>query len=136
MIPVSDLKKGHLYRLTSRNLSFGVWDGKNGFIGIRTKFQDRYLDQEIHWDLSNHFGTAKPLEDLGMFCENPWYIGNTYDYITKRDVAFDRPVSEGGKGWYFLDTGESSEGIRPVSRSNRKLFTDLDEFLKRSSGEV
>ena len=42
--------KGRVYKLWCRNLSIGVYDGKEGFIGIRTKFGSRYLDTEYHWD--------------------------------------------------------------------------------------
>ena len=48
-----------------RNLECGVWNGKDGFVGIRTKFGRRFLDMEIHWDLSEIFGTAQALEPLG-----------------------------------------------------------------------
>jgi hypothetical protein len=49
------------------------------------------------------------------------------DQNTNRMVAFDKPVNQGGKGWYFLDTGESSLAIMPMSVSNEKLFKWLEE---------
>ncbi|HYM79098.1 MAG TPA: hypothetical protein VE377_24195 [Candidatus Dormibacteraeota bacterium] len=56
VIPVNELVKGKVYRLNSRGLSCGVWNGEEGFVGIRTKFGNRFLDKEIHWDLSDHSG--------------------------------------------------------------------------------
>lgn len=61
---------GNLYKLASRNLSYGVFSKKeNGFIGIRQKFTLRFLDTEYHWDTGAPFGTASPLEDLGRYDE-------------------------------------------------------------------
>jgi hypothetical protein len=60
MIKLEQLQRGRVYRLQSRNLECGVWNGKDGFVGIRTKFGGRFLDMEIHWDLSETFGTYLP----------------------------------------------------------------------------
>jgi hypothetical protein len=82
MIPIDQLVKGNIYRLNSRNLSHGYWDGKDGFIGIRTKFGNRFLDHETHWDLNSRYGTAKPLEIIGEIPAgmelNIW--GDTFEY--------------------------------------------------------
>ena len=64
-IPLAECKHKHLYRIHARNLTLGVFDGKTGFTGIRTKFGARYLDTEHHWDEGPPFGTVKPIEDLG-----------------------------------------------------------------------
>ena len=42
-------------------------------------------------------------------------------------MAFDKPVSQGGKGWYYIDTDEASDEIRPVSVPNDELFNWLKE---------
>jgi hypothetical protein len=57
---------GRVYKLDCRNLSYGVYDGKGGFIGIRTKFGSRFLDTELHWDADPHYGTVEAMEDLGI----------------------------------------------------------------------
>jgi len=44
-----------VYKLISRNLSFGVFDGNTRFIGIRTKCGRRFLDTEDHWDTGPPF---------------------------------------------------------------------------------
>ena len=65
-LPVEELKPLHLYRLHARNASWGIWHPKRKvFVISRFKFKDNYLCSEVHWDLSSHFGTAKPLKDLG-----------------------------------------------------------------------
>lgn len=70
MITIADLKPGYLYRLHSRNLRMGVYQpemyGKPGFIGIRNKFGNRFLDVETHYDACEHYGTAKPTEELAV----------------------------------------------------------------------
>jgi hypothetical protein len=125
-----------VYKLISRNLSFGVFDGKTRFIGIRTKFGRRFLDIEDHWDIGPPFGIARPEEDTGIVvpeeiilhvCENE---GIPVDKITGRNISFDKPISEGGKGWFFKDTGESNENISPILFENRKLFEFLEKIEK------
>jgi len=63
VIPLDDLEIGECYELESRNLRKGVWDGKK-FHGIRYKFGDLFIDTEIHWDLDDHYGTAKAISKL------------------------------------------------------------------------
>lgn len=60
-----DLKKGHLYQIRSRNLPYGVYDGRGGFIGIREKFASLFLFTEYDWDNGPPFGTVTVQEDLG-----------------------------------------------------------------------
>lgn len=66
MISLSECKKRRVYRLFSRNILFGVFDGNDRFIGIRKKFGSRYLDTEDHWETGPPFGTARPEEDTGI----------------------------------------------------------------------
>lgn len=70
---ISECVPGHIYRIRSRNLSHGQYgyDFRKlpMFEGIRTKFSDRYLAIEYHWDVGPPHGTAKPLEDLGRLPE-------------------------------------------------------------------
>ena len=58
-----DLIVGRVYRLRSRNLKIGIYDGDMGFIGIRTKFGNRFLFTEYHWD-AEYFGTVADAIDL------------------------------------------------------------------------
>lgn len=62
-IPLSNCVDRGLYRIDSRNLSFGVFKKENsGFIGIRLKFNFEFLFTEYHWDTGEPFGTVKPIE--------------------------------------------------------------------------
>ncbi len=99
MIPKTECVPGMVYRLKSRNLELGVWtDGTHpGFIGIRTKFDNRYLDKEYHVENGPPFGTASPVEalisvpadiplttDLGSVCG---VCGAAVRYLTVDDPA-------------------------------------------------
>lgn len=53
-----------IYKLFSRNLGFGIWDGE-AFIGIREKFGEHFLFGEFHVDYGGDFGTAVPLMACG-----------------------------------------------------------------------
>jgi hypothetical protein len=52
VIPEKELVEGAVYALRSRNLSYGVYvPGEKGgsFIGVREKFDHRFLDEEYAW---------------------------------------------------------------------------------------
>jgi hypothetical protein len=63
MIPIEELEIGYAYELEARNIFIGIWDGKE-FHGIRTKFGNKFMDSEIHYDLDDHYGTAKAIRKL------------------------------------------------------------------------
>lgn len=65
-IRLSECQTRRLYRVSSRNLTYGVYDGDTGFVGIRTKFGNRFLAREYHWDTGRPFGTVLPREDTGI----------------------------------------------------------------------
>ena len=67
-----------LYWPRSRNLRAAVYDGSGGFIGIRTKFGERYLFTEYAWDEPYH-GTVRidPARDL--ICTAPAGLPLTED---------------------------------------------------------
>ena len=59
-----ELVERGVYRLHSRNLEYGVYTGDGGFIGIREKAGDRYLDKE-YMTRGEWRGTAVALELVG-----------------------------------------------------------------------
>ena len=127
-IKIEDCGDGGLYRISSRNLTFGVYkESCKGFIGIREKFGDEFLFAEYHWDTGSPFGTVRPIEFLEACPLEDFREGDSFDAVTNRPVAFDKPIANGGKGWYYLDTGEVSQDISPVFKTNQKLFGWLKE---------
>jgi hypothetical protein len=64
-IPKTKCRHRQLYRINSRNLTYGVYNKANGgFYGIRTKFDSRFIFPEYHWDNGPPYGTVKPIEPL------------------------------------------------------------------------
>ena len=123
-----------IYRIQSRNLRIGVFDGVDGFIGIREKLGSRYLATEYHWDRGAPLGTARPLEKIGDLDSSIELVERfgAIDTRTGRPVAFDRPVAAGGRGWVYLDTDEPDQDIRPQSVPNTVLFAVLDAHEART----
>ena len=119
-------KVGNIYILNSRNLEFGVFTSAGNFIGLRTKFEDAFLDQELHYERG---GTAQPLYHFGSVPDGiPLTISlGTYDQKTGKTVEFDKPIVDGGRGWYFVDTKVSSRDIMPCSKANTSLFNHLKD---------
>jgi len=68
-ITIQKCQRGTVYKLSSRNLHYGVYDGDEGFIGIRQKFGDFFLFTEYHYDQGAPFGTAKPLKEVTQLPE-------------------------------------------------------------------
>ena len=117
-IALAQCQPRHLYRLHSRKLTQGVYDGQGGFIGIREKFGNHFLFTEYHWEHPS-FATVRPLEDLGLIPADLLVATDlgSIDDATGRMVDFDRPVADGGRGWFFTDNGETVgvlQGIRLV----------------------
>lgn len=134
MIPIEECVRGTVYKLRSRNLDVGVFDGKDSFIGWRQKFGSVFLDEEYHYDPGPNGtvtrGTARPLEAIDKISDHivvKVYLGSR-DSVTGRFVDFDKPISSGGVGWYFIDTGEASQDIRPQAVTNKALYAAMEKF--------
>ena len=144
MIKPEQLQPGRVYRLHSRNLERGAWKGKDGFIGIRTKFGRRFLDMEIHWDLRETFGTAQALDPLGAIPESI-SLGislGTECGIFHKPVNYVKPPAEqeeGASGEWLHDDGGSPncsaplQGDKarracPVVIPNHALFAELQKY--------
>jgi len=54
-----DMQLG-FYECAGRNFHIGYWDGKE-FQGLRTKFGNTFVTNEVHWDLHDRYGTVQPL---------------------------------------------------------------------------
>lgn len=119
-VPLAECKPGRLYKIRCRNLLMGVFNGKEGsqagFIGIREKFNSKYLFTEYHHETGAPFGTVFGVIDTGVDIPEGMllaeHLPGSWDSKTGREVEFDKPVAEGGKGWYFKDTGEPDQSIR------------------------
>ena len=142
MTTLEQLQRGRVYRLQSRNLESGVWNGKDGFVGIRTKFGRRFLDMETHWDLSETFGTARALEPLGVIPEPislEISLGTECGNCHKQVIYIKRDVEQQGVcGEWLHDDGsptcsapDQDNTVRkasPVAIPNDALFTELQKY--------
>lgn len=127
-IKYSDCKVKDVYLLNSRNLKFGVFTESGVFIGLRTKYNDIFLDQELHIDLG---GTAIPLKKVSTIPDDiPLAVSlGVFDSKTGLMVEFDKPLFDGGKGWYFCDTGLSYQDIVPCFKTNDALFFYMKNLI-------
>jgi hypothetical protein len=135
-LSLAECVKGHVYKIRSRNLRIGVFNGTTGFIGIRTKWGSRYLFTEYHWDTGPPYGTVHPLEDMGVVVPEGIELReqtDTFDVKSGRPVGFDRPVADGGRGWFFTDTGEADQSIHGVYSTYKPLFDFLDALTPKES---
>jgi hypothetical protein len=108
LVPLGQLIKGRIYKITCRNLSYGVYDGQGGFIGIRQKFDDRYLFTEYHWDYSEHCGTVQHIVDTQVDIPSWILIADsmpcTYDHKSGRGLYSKKDLNASTVTWYYSDT--------------------------------
>lgn len=133
---IASMVRGRLYRFKARNFSIGVWNPeKKGFIGIRTKWGDRYLFTEYHWETGPPYGTVTPLEDLGidMPVDIPLMdsLPGSWGPCDTREVKWrpDDPKMKGKPGavgkWFYTDNGDPCPEGGHI-KSNKALFNWLE----------
>lgn len=137
-IPLSECIDGHLYRIQSRNLAFGVFKkSDNGFVGIREKFDSHFLFTEYHWDQGPPFGTVQPVEDLGPcpITELREHLG-TVCTAHQRPAFYDetrpnvKPETTHPGTWVHVDDKSPlalSEKDHPRAVANTELFEWLQQ---------
>jgi hypothetical protein len=132
-IPLDECKNGYLYRISSRNLAFGVFrEEVKGFIGIREKFGELFLFTEFHWDTGPPFGTVHPKEELEPVPEG-LFLEESIDVVgdkSKRSVVFFND-------WHYEDAKENCNEIvtwsdeGPIGKeSNRRVVQGKNKGWK------
>ena len=96
MIPIDRCVKGGIYRIHSRNLRFGVYDGNGGFIGVREKFGSRYLFTEYHYDHDQH-GTVTPLKRTGRIPDGMEVL--THIRVVQKECSCGHPSERHEREW-------------------------------------
>ena len=120
----ADLVERQVYKVRGRNINFAVFVAPDLFIGIRFKIRSLFLDGEYHHQTNAPYGTCSAIEPLGIVVPDHIPLRTrgegTFDEETMREVEFDKPKKDGGKGWYFVDTGEAGgdDEIHPRGRAN------------------
>ena len=85
-----ECKEGYTYEVDGRNFTYAIFY-KGVFYGIRHKFGDTFIDNEIHWDKDDHYGTVKPLKEIEKTPENIFNIFKFYidtNYHTEKKDRF------------------------------------------------
>ena len=124
-IKVEDLRDAGLYRISARNASHGIWSSKDGgFYISRHKFGSNYLFVEIHWDLSDGFGTVKPLEWLK---QSPFDVNKLDDWRTPEDLeklvlAFLNDIEKCPCGGYYNDWHSHASDCIVLDRKGGKNY--------------
>jgi hypothetical protein len=138
-IDLKDLKKGTVYRITSRNLIVGVFDGSTDFIGIRVKFGNKYLDAECEYTTSENYGTARAKRELGVIPESIALTtqSGTECGACKRDVDFDMKRPENARWQHTADGTPLCDGPKghPYGRGNPELYAELEKFEQQVETE-
>jgi len=92
--------------------------------------------EEYHYETGGGYGTVVPKEDTGIIAPDEIllleHLPGSWDNKTDKEVFFDKPVKDGGKGWCWRDTGESDSSIFAVVKANKTLF----EFLMKVEREL
>lgn len=91
-IPLEQCKNNYLYRIKARNASIGIFDASiSAFIVIRHKFGGKTTYRELHYDIDEHFGTARPLEELGKAIDpRPTSEPEMIEYLSKEEEKWIR----------------------------------------------
>lgn len=133
-IPLDKCIDRRIYKLSSRNLSVGVFrEETRGFIGIREKFGSRYLFEEYHYDTGAPYGTAVPYQDTGIdlpgHIELDEHLPGTYGSNTGKAMHFQVHDGDYKGAWYYhFDDSEVDEDDWACCKDNRVLFNYLLAF--------
>jgi hypothetical protein len=136
-----ELRRGFLYKIRSRNLAMGVYNGQRGFVGIREKFDSLFLFTEyLNVPSSGMLGTVTPEEELepcpieelrellGSKCQTcdqrAWFV--EYAETDPRPEGFPN-----ARGEWRCDGG--CEKTKPVAVVNRELYDWLIERERANS---
>lgn len=93
-LTIAECQDGNLYLISSRNLALGVFRADvAGFIGIRTKFGNRFLFTEFHYDTGAPFGTVFPIKDLGE-CPFKGDKDELFRWLEKQEILYKKEISE------------------------------------------
>lgn len=116
-IPEDDLMPNHAYLLRARNIRLGVWDSsRRGFVGVRTKFGDRFVDLELLYQEKS--GTAIPYYNVGL--------------CPIKDLSVNRPVPcslhHMVVSWHSLEDKNNISSGEWQHEDGSKVDTALDEF--------
>lgn len=141
-IPMDACLDRGVYEIRARNFSVGVFSAeKRGFIGIRQKFDSRYLFTEYHHDESPVVGTARPVRLLGMVDDQRiklWesypgpicmYCGEPAEYREELKGVYD-PALKDFTSWPWVHAQENPDCTGRVEAMGRGTYRPLYSLLE------
>ncbi len=91
---VDTLKDGYAYQICGRRANVGIWvESRGTFVIPRSKFGRTYLFEEVHWDLDDSFGTAKPLKEIEKAPVNVISYNRKNQEILKYLIDLDKRIN-------------------------------------------
>jgi hypothetical protein len=118
-VPIDKCISRRLYKLGCRNLTYGVYDGNEGFIGIRQKFKHRFLFTEYHWDQGPPWGTVHTVVDTGIDLPEDIELRETID-VGEHSFTTYKPLFE----WLEKQGGSPTDVGPPSIRDVLKKTED------------
>ena len=121
-IKAEDLKDGYLYEIDARNANRGIWWKKNGSFAIsRFKLGDNFLFEEIHYDLDDWHGTAKPIKEIEKSPFNPEIDFKLMDIIGEDGKEYWGYNKEEDILKYLAKMGVEHERQMPEMRKRNRI---------------
>jgi hypothetical protein len=132
---MGQMEPRRLYRIRCRNLLYGVWNGRDGFIGIREKFGHRYPFTEFHWDASESLGTVTAAYPIAAWLPEPIAMAEVIGTVC---AECQQPVQWSGPPapapWVHLNGSAAHDAI-PHALTNKALLDWLEAQEKLQSAE-
>ncbi len=136
LLAPKDLVKGRVYKIESRNLNYGVYDGALGFTGICEQEGERYLFTEFH-EGKGITGTVTAMLDTKIDLPEDVDSRNrdhgSVDADTGRDVDFVE--ISGNFVWAWADSLQPDPSIKAVPKGNMAL-KEFMEMIEEQSNNV
>ena len=127
-IALSDCHHGRLYRINARRIGLGLFvEARRGFIGIREKWDRRYLFLEYHWDTGEPFGTVCPialLEDTP-----PGGVPLVEQFAFCEECK--GPLHRREDGWMVHSIAGSCAEQSPLFVLNQELFNWMEQMERK-----
>lgn len=130
-IDTDSLVTGGVYEIYCRNLVIGVWNGKDGFVGIREKFGDRFLDSEYPDTEDKRYRPYNTVRRIGPL------ITEVPSGMELKECLGSKCVHCGKKAWWTGPPAPAPwacesgcEDVRSYAVHNNDLFEFLNDVQK------
>jgi hypothetical protein len=89
-LTLAQCEDGHLYLGDGRNFDLAVYrHDRRTFVGLRYKWGNWQVDEEVHWDECEHFGTYKPFQKLEKCGIGPDDYTQMFNWLLKKGEEYE-----------------------------------------------